>query len=47
MLAIILSIVALAIGMMVGYGVVGEGEEPSAVLDRSLWQSLYDYIKGK
>ncbi|MDQ0352694.1 hypothetical protein J2R98_002545 [Alkalibacillus filiformis] len=46
-LAIVLSIAALAIGMMVGYGVIGEGDEPSSVLDRSLWENLYDYIKGK
>ncbi|MDQ0160514.1 DNA-directed RNA polymerase subunit beta [Alkalibacillus salilacus] len=47
LLVIILAIVATILGLMVGYGVVGEGDDPSSVLDPDLWQNMYDYIRGK
>ncbi|NIK11832.1 DNA-directed RNA polymerase subunit beta [Alkalibacillus almallahensis] len=47
LLVIILAIVAAILGLVVGYGVVGEGEDPSSVLDPDLWQNMYDYIRGK
>ncbi|GAA0468502.1 DNA-directed RNA polymerase subunit beta [Alkalibacillus silvisoli] len=46
-LVVVLSVVALIVGTMIGFGVIGEGNEPSEVFDRSMWQDLYDYIQGK
>ncbi|WP_188207584.1 DNA-directed RNA polymerase subunit beta [Alkalibacillus aidingensis] len=46
-IVLIASIAALLVGLMVGYGVIGDGGDPSDALDRSLWQGFYDYIRGK
>ncbi|WP_051189183.1 DNA-directed RNA polymerase subunit beta [Halalkalibacillus halophilus] len=46
-LIIAIAVTALIVGLMVGFGVIGEGGDPSDVLDRSMWEDLYDYIRGK
>ncbi|GAA0487137.1 hypothetical protein GCM10008986_10750 [Salinibacillus aidingensis] len=40
----ILSVIALAGGLMVGYGIIGEGK-PTDVLDPSTWQHIIDIVK--
>ncbi|MET3684242.1 hypothetical protein ABID56_002368 [Alkalibacillus flavidus] len=47
LLVIVLSAAALVLGLMVGYGIVGEGDDPSGALDPDMWQRMYDYIRGK
>ncbi|MRG86170.1 DNA-directed RNA polymerase subunit beta [Salinibacillus xinjiangensis] len=41
--AILLSIGALAGGLMMGYGVIGDGS-PTDVLERSTWQHIVDIV---
>ena len=36
--------VALAAGLMFGYGVIGDAEEPRDVLEKETWYSIYDFI---
>ncbi|MGM8215040.1 DNA-directed RNA polymerase subunit beta [Bacillaceae bacterium W0354] len=34
-------------GLTIGYGVIGEGENPKAVLDRDFWEEILKYIRGE
>lgn len=36
----------LAIGLMVGYGVIGEGKNPFAILSLDKWQSIIGKFTG-
>ncbi|PKR78166.1 hypothetical protein CEY16_07495 [Halalkalibacillus sediminis] len=42
-----LTVGALVAGLMVGYGVLGEGDDMNDVLDRQLWEGIYDYMRGE
>lgn len=50
-LRILLSIVLIGgsfiIGLMVGYAVVGDGENPGEILKPDIWYYLIDMIRGK
>lgn len=39
-LVLILGVLALGIGLMVGYGILGKGQEPWAILSPAKWQEL-------
>ncbi|WP_033540897.1 DNA-directed RNA polymerase subunit beta [Planococcus sp. CAU13] len=45
-LVIVLIVLAAALGAMVGYGVLGDGE-PRDVLKWETWQHIIDIISGK
>lgn len=36
----------LAIGLMIGYGIIGEGENPFAILSLDKWQSIIGKFTG-
>ncbi|WP_062052596.1 DNA-directed RNA polymerase subunit beta [Bacillus sp. JCM 19034] len=50
-LRILLSIVLIGgsfiVGLMVGYAVVGEGDNPGEILKPDIWYYLIDLIRGK
>ena len=47
MLVLLLGALALAIGLMIGYGILGKGEDPWAILSPAKWQELITKFTGK
>lgn len=47
LIVIALCFAGLVVGLMVGYGLIGDGENPQDVLKIEFWESIYDYIQGK
>ncbi|AWN18713.1 DNA-directed RNA polymerase subunit beta [Streptococcus sobrinus] len=47
LLVALLCLVFLAIGLMVGYAVLGEGHNPLAILSPNKWQELINKFTGK
>ncbi|MGT2711208.1 DNA-directed RNA polymerase subunit beta [Streptococcus oriscaviae] len=47
LLVALLAIVALGLGLMVGYGVIGDGENIWAILSLEKWQELISKFTGK
>ena len=47
MLVLLLGALALAIGLMIGYGILGKGEDPWAILTPAKWQELITKFTGK
>ncbi|WP_173918593.1 DNA-directed RNA polymerase subunit beta [Halobacillus sp. Marseille-Q1614] len=45
-IVLVLSVVALATGLMIGYGVLGDGN-PTDALKWSTWQQIIDIMSGK
>ena len=44
---LLLGALALAIGLMIGYGILGKGEDPWAILAPEKWQELITKFTGK
>ena len=44
---LLLGALALAIGLMIGYGILGKGEDPWAILAPAKWQELITKFTGK
>ena len=44
---LLLGALALAIGLMVGYGILGKGQDPWAILSPAKWQELITKFTGK
>ena len=44
---LLLGFLALAIGLMIGYGILGKGEDPWAILSPAKWQELITKFTGK
>ena len=44
---LLLGVLALAIGLMIGYGILGKGEDPWAILTPAKWQELITKFTGK
>ena len=47
MLVLLLGALALTIGLMIGYGILGKGEDPWAILAPAKWQELITKFTGK
>ncbi len=47
MVVLLLGALALAIGLMIGYGILGKGEDPWAILSPAKWQELITKFTGK
>ena len=47
MLVLLLGALALAIGLIIGYGILGKGEDPWAILVPAKWQELITKFTGK
>ncbi|MCP3027597.1 DNA-directed RNA polymerase subunit beta [Halobacillus sp. A5] len=45
LIVLVLSVLALAIGLMIGYGVLGDGD-PLDALSWSTWQQIIDIVTG-
>ncbi|HEL2056250.1 TPA: DNA-directed RNA polymerase subunit beta [Streptococcus suis] len=46
-IVILIAILVFALGLMVGYGVIGDGENMFAVLSPEKWQELISKFTGK
>ena len=46
LVVVILSVLFLAIGLMLGYSVFGEGKKPLAILSLDKWQSIIGKFAG-
>ena len=44
---LLLGALALAIGLMIGYGILGKGQDPWAILSPAKWQELITKFTGK
>ncbi len=44
---LLLGALALAIGLMLGYGILGKGQDPWAILAPAKWQELISKFTGK
>lgn len=44
---LLLGTLALAIGLMLGYGILGKGQDPWAILAPAKWQELISKFTGK
>ncbi len=45
-LVLFLGALALGIGLMVGYGILGKGQDPWAILSPAKWQGLIHKFTG-
>ena len=45
-LVLFLGALALGIGLMVGYGILGKGQDPWAILSPAKWQELIQKFTG-
>lgn len=43
---LILGLAFLALGLMIGYGIIGNGENPTAILSLDKWQALWGKFTG-
>ena len=46
LLVAILGLVFLAFGLMIGYGIIGSGDNPTAILSLDKWQALLAKFTG-
>lgn len=46
LLILLLCLVCLAIGLMIGYSVIGDGKNPLSILSLSKWSSLLSKFTG-
>lgn len=44
LLAVVLLIVAFAVGAMLGYSVIGDGADPMEVFNPDLWEHILNFI---
>lgn len=47
LLTIIICLIFLAIGLMIGYSFMGEGDKPTAILSPDKWQTIIEKFTGK
>ena len=45
-LVLVLGLLSLGIGLMVGYGIVGKGQDPWAILSPAKWHELMSKFTG-
>lgn len=44
LLVILLIVVAFAVGAMLGYSVIGDGQNPMDVFNRELWEHILSFV---
>ncbi|HFI0238682.1 TPA: DNA-directed RNA polymerase subunit beta [Streptococcus suis] len=47
LIVVLLAILVFAVGLMVGYGVIGDGDNVFAILSPTKWQELMSKFTGK
>lgn len=45
-IVLVLGLVFLAIGLMIGYGIIGNGDKATAILSLDKWQALWAKFTG-
>ena len=45
-IVLLLGVLALGIGLMIGYGILGKGQDPWAILSPAKWQELISKFTG-
>ena len=45
-LVLFLGVLALGIGLLIGYGILGKGQDPWAILSSAKWQELISKFTG-
>ena len=45
-LVLFLGVLVLGIGLMIGYGILGKGQDPWAILSSAKWQELISKFTG-
>ena len=46
-IVLLIGVLALGIGLMIGYGILGKGQDPWAILSPAKWQELITKFTGK
>ena len=46
-IVLLLGVLALEIGLMIGYGILGKGQDPWAILAPEKWHELISKFTGK
>ena len=46
-IVLLLGVLALGIGLMIGYGILGKGQDPWAILAPEKWHALIAKFTGK
>ena len=46
-IVLLLGVLALGIGLMIGYGILGKGQDPWAILAPEKWRELIAKFTGK
>ena len=46
-IVLLLGVLALGIGLMIGYGILGKGQDPWAILAPEKWYELISKFTGK
>lgn len=46
LIVFVLALLFLAFGLMIGYGVIGSGDNPMAILSPAKWQELFAKFTG-
>ncbi len=47
LLLVLLAVLVFAVGLMIGYGVIGDGDNMWAILSPEKWQELVSKFTGK
>lgn len=46
-LVLLLALVFLMIGLMIGYGIIGDGSNPFAILSPNKWNAIFSKFSGQ
>lgn len=44
LLVVLLIVVAFAVGAMLGYSIIGDGQDPTDIFNRELWEHILSFI---
>lgn len=44
LLVVLLIVVAFAVGAMLGYSIIGDGENPMDIFNRELWEHILSFV---
>jgi len=47
LLVILLGLIVFGLGLVIGYGVIGGGDNPWSILSPDKWQSIISKVTGK
>lgn len=47
LLLVVIGIMIFAVGLVIGYGVIGDGKNPCSILSPSTWSEIIGKLTGK